>query len=125
MDIIIAVAFGLLLLIIAQGFLSVSRDSLSSLQVSRTGSDIAAALDHQGVLDTLDEDAIAEQLEDMLPVNYQMRLEIKTNGEGEELDIGESLPANREIFSGRRVFAVTDGGEISDYGMVQYFIWVK
>ena len=124
MDIIIAVGFALLLLIIAQGFLSVSEDPSSLLQAGRMGSDIVAALDHQVALDTLDEDEIADALEELVPGNYRMRLEIITEG-GEGLEIGEEIPAAGELFSGRRVFAVTDGGEIADYGIVQYYIWVN
>lgn len=129
-DMIVAMVFAVLILVIANYSVRTGESSFSKLQIEKTGSDIAALLDHKGILDSLNNEIILNDLNDLLPINYDMHINISTFNDV-TLTIGNSLPNDKFIISGKRVFVVstlnelTQELEITDYGKLQYWIWLK
>lgn len=124
LDMIIAMTFTIIILILANYYVRATEQPLSKLQIEKTGSDIVALLDNKGVLDSLSTNQIRSYLEDLVPVNYNMTINILTKN-GVNLNIGYDLPNDRFIISGKRVFVVSQGDEIIDHGKLQYWIWLK
>lgn len=92
--------------------------SLTKLQLSRIGSDVIAYLDHQGVLDTLDLDAIDGNLTSILTVNYNMR--IRLEGSSQTIETTAVIPDDRFVASGERILIINDAPAI-----VRYWIWLR
>src|SRR3989338_11673397 len=67
LDMIIAMTFTIIILILANYYVRSTENPLTKLQMEKTGSDIAALLDNLGILDTLSDEEIEEDLEDILP----------------------------------------------------------
>lgn len=124
LDMIIAMTFTIIILILANYYVRSTENPLTKLQMEKTGSDIAALLDNLGILDTLSDEEIEEDLEDILPVNYDIKLSIITK-KGITLNIGSALPDDKYVISGKRVFVVTQNNIIADEAFVQYWIWLK
>lgn len=97
---------------------------VTRLQMTRAGGDIVAMLDYQDYFDTLDETAIQNRMDSILPINYDMRINITTNN-SIMLAIGNEVPDDRSLGTGKRVFVVSAGGEITDFGIAQFWIWLK
>ncbi|MEK6852340.1 MAG: hypothetical protein AABX59_00525 [Nanoarchaeota archaeon] len=98
-----------------------SKEILPELQVSRVGYDIVAVLDHEGILQTLDQDKIAVELNKTIPVNYEMRLTLV--GEFEPLEVGSELQKERFISSGKRIFVINSTD--AKFGIAAFWIWTK
>lgn len=124
-DIILAIAVVTVLLTVSFYYAyRSSEDTFARLQITRTGSDILAVLDYDNDLSTLNQNTIRNAMNRLLPTNYNMRIEI-TPDIGDSFVIGDPLPIKSFIASGRRVFVVKSGGEITDYGIAQFWIWSK
>ena len=124
LDMIIAMTFTIIILILANYYVRSTENPLTKLQMEKTGSDVAALLDNLGILDTLSDEEIGEELESILPVNYDMHLNITTLT-NVKLSIGSTIPDDKHIISGKRVFVVTQNNIIADEAFVQYWIWLK
>ena len=125
------VAFGsflvILLIIVSLALFYTPREGFgSSLQMSRTASDIITALDNDGTLATLDDQAIGAKLRKMAPEAYGMRLTVS----GTFTDVitvessGPEVPVDRFILSGKRFFVRADGDD-TDYGTAKYEVWLR
>ena len=123
LDMVIAMSFTIIMLVLANYYIR-TENPLSQLQIEKTGSDIAALLEHKGILDTLNSAVIKENLDKFLPVNDDMRLNITTKN-NVRLIIGSNLPENKDIISGKRVFVIAQGSAITDHAKLQYWIWLK
>jgi|SRR3989344_2063244 len=110
---------------------------LPYIQVIRTGSDVLALLDNEGILNDAMEDGefetedISEAIEDILPSNYEIRLEIILRDASLLSDtttaIGPQKPTDRFIGAGKRFFVIKDeGGDvITHFGVARYWVWLK
>ena len=97
-----------------------SEDKLSNLHTIQTGSDIINIMIKNGILNTLDQNTINNQLSILLPQTYDMSLQITTNT-GEITDIQKTIPQGTFIGSGKDYF-VTPNNKIAK---VEYKIWQK
>lgn len=123
LDVIIAVTVVMSVLIVSMFYITKAGDeSISTLQTIRIGSDILAVLDYDGTLDTLSALNIEEKLDVILPINYHMKIKIDCiNQDPIIAETTDTLPTNRLIASGKRVF-VTNTGE---YCIADFNIWLK
>jgi|ETNmetMinimDraft_2_1059921.scaffolds.fasta_scaffold84778_2 hypothetical protein len=124
LDAALAVLFVLIIFMTANYYTRADRSSIESIQMTRFGSDMVTLLDNTDVLDTLDSGTITTKLNEITPNNYGIRLRI-TTANSDSLTIGKDTPDGRMINSGKKVFIVTQSGQINDYGVVQYYIWLK
>jgi len=120
----VALLFVLVVLAVASNAIRTSSNSLAAVQLGKAGSDIAALLDHHGVLDTLNATIINDTLQMVLAPNTEMRLSIETDA-GTQFIIGKAVPSNELVLSGVRVFVINDGQFVVDYGKLQYWIWLR
>ncbi|MBI2140374.1 hypothetical protein HYU14_05600 [Candidatus Woesearchaeota archaeon] len=99
-----------------------SEDPLSQLHTIRIGSDILALLDHQGALGSLSVENISIELNSLLPVNHEMAVSIECgNKDPLAVETSESVPQNRFIGAGKRVFLAKDFAPC----IAGYQIWLK
>ncbi len=92
--------------------------ALTKLQLSRIGNDVTAYLDHQGVLDTLDLDAIDGNLTSILTVNYNMRIRLERSSQ--TIETTAVIPGDRFVASGERILMINDAPAIA-----RYWIWLR
>ncbi len=99
-------------------------DPFAKLQVLRLGEDIIAVMDYSNTLTTFNTQAIHTQLDQLLPVNYQMKITI--NGtfseNGGYIETNQSLPTDRFIIAGNRIIVKSDA---SSFGVVKYYMWLR
>ena len=124
LDITLAILFVIIIVTTANYYTRVDKGSIEEIQMTRIGADIAALLDNTNLLDTLSESAIESKLEVITPPNYGMRINVKTVLSG-NYAMGDEIPEDTPISTGKRVFVLTQGDIISDYGIVQYYIWLR
>jgi len=93
--------------------------SFSKLQMVRTGSDILVLLEHEGFLQTLDKDGIENELMVLLPINYDMRIDV--NCPSQSIQTSFLPPTKTMIVGGKRVLV----RENLEYCTVRYWIWLK
>ena len=124
LDVTIAVLVSIIVLSAAVYYSSNASDSLPTLQMSRTGSDILIMLYYNGTLNSMGP-AIEENMNDMLPQNYDMRIKITKSDGSPLLEVGNELPNNKMLVSGKRIFTKTSGNKIDYYAVAQYWIWLK
>lgn len=130
LDALVAVVVAFILLAVANYYITKSsEDTFADLQMIRTGSDIITILDHIKSLDTLNPAIIEQDLAELLPEKYGIRLELswedaETSSPG-STTVGDPLPTKKFIATGKRFFLVTVDEAITDYGMVRYWIWLK
>lgn len=124
LDAIIAVLVVSILMIASAHFAGKEESSLPDLQLSRIGYDIVALLDYSKTLDTLDAGIIKNEMNDLLPSNYNMKIKITTNY-GVTREIGDAIPDNKFIATGKRAFVIVKEGKITDYGIAQFWVWLK
>ncbi|MBI2545683.1 hypothetical protein HYV81_00720 [Candidatus Woesearchaeota archaeon] len=101
-----------------------TEDPYLRLQAFRTAEDIVAVLDYNNILTTFNAQSIQDQLTQLLPPNYDMKLTI--NGtfseNGGYLETNQSLPTGTFIASGSRIIVSSDGNQ---FGVVTYYVWLK
>ncbi|HIG93899.1 TPA: hypothetical protein HA234_06915 [Candidatus Woesearchaeota archaeon] len=97
--------------------------TLADYQLLRTGSDLVTILDNQKRSDDLNPLSLESNLQDLVPANYGLLLRIQ--GEFDEgngtIEVGDEIPLQKVILSGRRV-ALTDNEE---YLLITYMVWSK
>ncbi len=118
----VMVALTVFLLAIVVSLFQVSQapeNKIGQIQMSAAASDLMAALDNTGALQTFDESIIANKTKELLQPGYDMRIVIYTN-ETEGLEVGRLAPQEEFTLSGVRYFASED-----QKGQARYWIWVK
>jgi len=127
LDVTIAVLVSIIVLSAAVYYSTSTSDSLPTLQMSRTGSDILIVLYYNGTLNSWNSDTIEDEMYGMLPPNYDMRINlIRADRDVSSTVIaGSDLPENKMLVSGKRIFVRTAGNKISWYATAQYWIWLK
>ena len=124
LDVTLAILLVIIVVVTANHYTRFDQGSTEDLQVTKLGSDIMAVLDNTELLDTLSTLMIEAKLKEITPPNYGIRLKITTSLSGSYV-MGDELPEDRGIGSGRRVFVLTEGELIKDYGVVQYYMWLR
>lgn len=80
LDISIAVFVSFILIAVSVYYVSLANEeTLSRIQMVRTGSDILTMMDYKGVLDRLSKAEIQNKMKVLLPPGYQMRMIIRGN----------------------------------------------
>ncbi len=120
-DALIAV-FVLVIILLAATFYasSATEDKLSNVHTANIGSDTINILIAQKTLETLDENAIQNELYTLLPNNYDITLQITTNT-GLIIDIKNNIPNGIFIASGKKYFATKE----NIIAKVEYKTWQK
>lgn len=119
LDAAMAVIVVVTLLLVAHYYVNrTNTESLSKIGMVRTGSDILTVLDNDGTLSTLDENSIATEMNNLLPVNYNMRIMLYCTNQ--TLGISTSLPSRKFVASGKRIIVADD-----DFCTARYWIWLR
>ena len=123
LDTVIAIMVVIIILIVSMFYITKAGDeSVSKLQSLRIGSDVLALLDYRGTLDTLSVSDIEVDLNSMLPINYQMRIEANCMGQDPIIvETTDIFPKDRFIGVGKRVFVTNS----SKYCIADFRIWLK
>ncbi len=119
----IAIATFLVIAFLAAGgyYISKGTEPLPRLQMVRTGYDIIAVLDYSGALDSLDRDIINNELIEMLPPNYEMRLEINGTHPSSIIIETSSIPEGKKFVAAGKRFFVSG----NYYETAKFYIWLK
>ncbi len=122
LDAAIALFIVFMVLIASLYYVTRKEDSLSNLQLVKTGYDIITILDNDGSLKTVDSATIEQNLNDLLPVNYHYRLEINTTkSKYILLETSNEIPEDQFIGVGKRFFVANT----NEFGIAKFWIWVK
>jgi len=118
LDITIAVVIVILILLSANQYLNKGDDdSLARLQMVKIGGDIMAILDYQDILDGLNSGVIQSEKNNLLPVNYQMRIKIDCGN----VDTLEEIPIKTNVGGGKRSFVVNG----NNFCTGRFWIWLE
>ncbi len=102
--------------------LSSEKSGISEIALRKTGSDIIAVMDYEGVLGTYNKTAIEGNLSSLIPFNMNMSMVINkydTNGDFlDRLQINADLKKN--YYSGRWMLAAFAGKVASNFYIVEY-----
>ena len=118
MDAALAVLIIIVIVVISIFFVNRPSDS-ASLQMSRSGYDIMALLRYDGTLASLNKNAIESGLEDLMPVNYDMKIIIECGSK--VVETSKNLPNNKIISAGQSVIVTKD----LDYCLAKHWIWLR
>lgn len=108
------------ILLVCYLYLFRTSSEIPSLSLLRTGDDIITILEYDGTIKTLNENTISLELNKILPVQYDMRIKIFP----ENITIGNQIPDDRFVASGRRFFVITNETLASNH-YTQFWIWSK
>ena len=123
LDAFVAVLVFAVVLLISGYYVTVlNQDRVPDLQMIKTGQDILAVLDYKGTLDTLDINQIENEVNNILPVNYHMRILITGNFPASPLimETTNENPTDSFVGTGKRVFY---NGQSS--AVAQFWVWLK
>ncbi|MBN3037772.1 MAG: hypothetical protein JW834_04985 [Candidatus Diapherotrites archaeon] len=102
-------------------------DDWQDIQLSKQGADIMAVLHYGGVLESLDNETISQELNALLQTHQGMRVEVieyENDGgiweQSSMLIVGEELPDETKVIKGQRHFLSGDKWCTTDY-----WIWLK
>lgn len=107
-------------------FSTSEEDFLNNLQMVRTGGDIVAVLEKEGSLDTLSQSTIETKINELLPINYAMRLIINSTADASPFIIETERDIDERNFltTGKRFFTFEKNNEVHT-GSVKYEVWLK
>ena len=121
LDIAIAAFLVITILAAASYYASKGTDPLPRLQMVRTGYDIIAVLDYNEDLASLDTTTIEDSLMEILPPNYEIRLEITgTAPDSIVIETNEMPEGKKFIATGKRFFVSEDY-----YETAKFYIWLR
>lgn len=127
LDSIIAIIVAFILIGASANYVSKSENSESSIQISRTGSDIIAMLAKTNSFDSFNSASIQNEVNEALPENYNLRINLECSDEdlnpSENIILGDSIPENKFVGAGKRFFIVENPS--INYCMVKYWVWQK
>ncbi len=109
-----------MVLLIASGYQVSKSDNQATakLQLSRIGADVTAYLDHQGIFDSLNSEAIQNNLSSILTSNYDMK--IRLTGDFPTIETQNNISTKRFVASGERIVVIN-----GNPGTARYWIWLK
>ena len=108
------------ILLVSYLYLFRTSSEIQNLSLLRTGDDIITVLEYDGTIKTLDENIILSDLNEILPIQYDMQIKIFP----ENITIGNQIPDDRFVASGRRFFVITNENTSSNH-FTQFWIWSK
>jgi len=121
LDAAIAVFLVMIIFLAANYYATKGTEPLSRLQMVRTGYDLIAVLDNSGVLVSLDSALIENSLIEILPVNYEMRLEITGTYPDQIVIETSNIPEGKKfVATGKRFFVSGDY-----YETAKFYIWLR
>lgn len=121
LDIAIAVFLVITIFLVANYYAVKGTEPLSRLQMVRTGYDLLAVLDYSDALASLDSTIIENALMEILPVNYEIRLEITGTYPNSIIIETSSISEGRKfVATGKRFFVSGDY-----YETAKFYIWLK
>lgn len=122
-DSIVAITLVAIILITATNYIALSQeDILPELQLVRTGSDILTLLDNLDYFNGMNMTKLRENLDELLPPSYEMKINLTIDGESNVTD-SQDRPLDRFIGTGERVFVINDGN--IKFGIARFWIWSK
>jgi hypothetical protein len=96
------------------------------------GQDIAAALYSRGMLQSADQAALETAVNESLPPNYGMKLEVRSYRliagqfvNTKTVNVGPPVPDSAVQAGGRRTFITFSGGGVDSYGVAEYWVWLR
>lgn len=95
-----------------------------SPHIEDIATDVVTILDYNDTFSETSPASIEAALNNTLPTGYRMQVNITKNSKV-TLSTSAKLPLNRDISCNRRVVAITSGGNIIDFGMLKYCIWIE
>lgn len=127
LDISIAAFVAFILIVVSIYYVGLaSEETLSRLQLVRTGSDVTAMLDYKETLDGLDKIEIQDEMKTLLPPGYEMRININGTFPQQSL-VAESTtepPSKKFVMGGKRTFVIYN--ETKEYfATADFLIWLK
>ncbi len=140
LDAVIAVTVVLILITASYYYVIKSEEDITpNLQIVRTGSDIVTSLDNQDLLGPADLRIEGKELEEIIGekignftlfLNYDLYItiescEMKKTEECEAYSIGNTIPNDRFVATGKRYFTKIIDDKKFYYGMIKYWIWLK
>jgi len=129
LDAFLALVVVLIALGAASSYIARSENVMPNIQTARIGSDIVKLLENTNSFDTLDATAIKNDIDNIIPPNYGMRLNISWADSSLEkkgsFEIGDKLPDKKFISTGERFFVVIANSSLTHYGLAKYWIWLK
>jgi hypothetical protein len=95
------------------------------------GYDVLGAMYNRGILQGLDESAINQALNESVPGNYAMRIQIRSYQAVNSsmvnvrtLDVGPSQPGSSLQTHGMRTFITLRGNDVETYNVAEFWIWL-
>ncbi len=131
MDATFALIIVVFILTMANIYLILGNQATSiDVQTNKYGDDIIKILDEQGTLQTLNQATINTALQTLVPVNYDVSISVKCkrypSGTEETITAGSSVPTDKDVFSGTRIFIITNADTTQEkYCSSRYWIWSK
>lgn len=127
LDASIAASIAFILIVISVYYVGLANEeTLSRLQLVRTGSDVLAILDYEETLDSIDKTKIQEEMKTLLPPGYEMRIIINGTFPQQSL-IAESStepPSKKFMMGGKRTFVIyNETGEY--FATADFLMWLK
>jgi len=130
-----AVAAFLVLTILAYANYLVNESEVtqwSEYNMLSTGYDVATMLCHTGAFQTLNASLIENSLQQALPANYAMRIQVDSyqNIGGvlypqTQIVIGPEIADSALKTHGKRTFLTFTGNNAGTYNLVEFWIWLK
>jgi len=129
LDAFLALVVVLIALGAASSYIARSENVMPNIQTARIGSDIVKLLENTNSFDTLNATAIKNDMDNIIPPSYEMRLNISWADSSLEetgsFEIGNGLPDKKFISTGERFFVVIANNSLTYYGIAKYWIWLK
>ena len=127
LDILIATFLAFIVITISVYYVGLADDeTLSSLQLLRTGSDILAVMDYEKTLNSLDKIEIQNKMDILLPPNYGMLVSINGTFPQRTLMLESTTEpvSNKFVVGGKRSFVIYN--ETNEYfATADFLIWIK
>lgn len=118
---------GVLLLMVYSYPITSYSSGADIIAIRRTASDIVAVLDYNDVLDTLDNDTIAQELNQLLPHNLGMSMTLDVYDS--DLDFEYQIQVNPDLdgdyYTGKWRFPKLTGSQIDKYVLVEYKVGLR
>jgi len=94
----------------------------ADIQTEKIGYDVAAILDYEGKLASLNPSSIDARTEQIISQQYSSRYGMRLNlsGNFNSFEIGDQIPGNKTVISGKRIFV---NASSQTNGVATFWIW--
>lgn len=122
LDALLAIVLAAAIVLVGAQFARQEPSDAIQLGLGQTGRSVAAVLEREGTLDTLDASQLRSRIDDLLPASHVMRVQL-TCQSADAVSTNETLPTRRFIATGKRHFVVTSGGSVTDRCVARWWVW--